>query len=612
MGSKKYDPVVFSCFNEKEREYLSAWNRFTQSDEWDYVIFLARRSYVLATLLAKQECINLETNKKTVYLTDAAFFLRCKELAEYYIQNHYFPRILICDDIFIHGRSFNHYLTALEERICEFLSCQDYELVREEFSRAVTIYACLKSQEPLFLLGRYKSRFKYVKKVSPRIWRNMSNSITNFIADNNTAYAVYVYSEYISQEQFEKIDTVKEKLIRTNYQNSVEYTWVECLGTGNNVKAVFTLRIKKNKKTEGYRVIPLIFMPNLSEDVTLKILKEILSKSGKNASWIRWLKEWYTIPGKRSFNELLTLILSNTILQEFIKKNNIFSDENYREREIRKISRNYNQTTLSETEHILMELLDKEFFDLDGLKIFLYKIIPNDTVLLNCNMDERNIIEQFISQNIDNYFYDLGVKEEKEVVKMYSMNYLSNKSISQRRVNDCRSVFNKLFSGKPIEYIEQGIRYFLQMMDAGVIAISSYASNGMDICGFVQFAKNGEQSLLIKPLEMYEYIPMLDLMWQKCIQWGWSIRDELIEFYNSPYWKSESKSIQELEKLLNFITDLQEMGQEPEDWCGNFFERITTEKVYDYENKINNRVRVMKNQYEIFDWYIRYLRSRNL
>jgi hypothetical protein len=159
--------------------------------------------------------------------------------------------------------------------------------------------------------------------------------------------------------------------------------------------------------------------------------------------------------------------------------------------------------------------------------------------------------------------------------------------------------------------MKDGIRYFLQMMDAGIIAISSYASNNMNVAGFAQFAKNGEQSLLIKPLKMYEYMPMLDLMWRKCIQWGWKIKEELTNFYNSQYW-GERTGDEELENIKDFIANLQELGQEPADWCGNFMERIPKIENDDDGNPVNKRSKIISNQYSRLAGYLQYLSLRNL
>ena len=51
---------------------------------------------------------------------------------------------------------------------------------------------------------------------------------------------------------------------------------------------------------------------------------------------------------------------------------------------------------------------------------------------------------------------------------------------------------------------------FLQMMDAGGTTVSSYAPNNVNVVGFAQYTKAGEQSLMILPLRLYDYIPMLD------------------------------------------------------------------------------------------------------
>ena len=118
------------------------------------------------------------------------------------------------------------------------------------------------------------------------------------------------------------------------------------------------------------------------------------------------------------------------------------------------------------------------------------------------------------------------------------------------------------------------IAYFLQMMDAGVLSLSSYAPSRVKVVGYAQFAKAGEQSLLLEVLKHYEHIPVLAYIQRYCEYERLYIWEGLKDYSFSPECDLSKETIEE---LGDFIQNLEEMGQKPADWNKNYLFKIDDE-----------------------------------
>ena len=69
ITSQMFEPEIFNDMCE--------WYLDTTSGEWKYVVFVVRRSYILAQILEKITQKYMAKVAGTIYLTDAAFLLCC-------------------------------------------------------------------------------------------------------------------------------------------------------------------------------------------------------------------------------------------------------------------------------------------------------------------------------------------------------------------------------------------------------------------------------------------------------------------------------------------------------------------------------------------------------
>lgn len=567
--------MLFGCETTSK---LKKWYSDILDERWDYVVFVVRRSYLLALILEEITGIKMQKSG-TAFLTDASLLLHCEEMAEYFCTYGKFPSILLCDDILKHGRGINHVIEFLEKRLNEILSDYGYgkEEINSELSKSLYIRVFARSSERVFIKEKYALNVKYEEKLNFSALHGFSSNISTLILRANIANAVYIYSEFWPETQIDKDKLRGQGFLYTSYQNVKEYTKTELLQCENGVKAIFTLRLVKND--EGYRAIPFVFLPNLSECETQNITEAIFEKI-EDDDCKDWLQLLEKIEGKRSFNELLTLLLSNVILQDFNSKNvqgeKINEQDTEKEAEILKLARNYDQDGLNKTKMKLCKLIDAKLFDMYELNDILNRNIDDEHAFIKLSDEtSKELVEveaaEDIKKRIEKYFYERGCKEEESLFKLSSMTYIPDENRSQRSVRGCCFTLKELGMGYSRKQIEYCMAFFSQLMDAGALTVSSYASSNMKVVGFSQFVKAGEQSLLLYPLSMYEYIPMLNRMQWECERWDLNLAEEIRSYCTK---QTDEFQMWEVSEMLEFVETLRKYGQTPTDWMQIYFSKI--------------------------------------
>ena len=345
---------------------LLKWYRQSIKSDASYIVYVVRRSYILAGLLGRIVGESMRDCPEKLYLTDGSILSCCEEIATYYRENGRFPKILLCDDILIHGRNLNRVIENIEARLIELLSADaDERNVIEALSDAIQIRVyCFAETGHVLLKYRYMKDAKFIVKQSPVKWRELSGKISSFITEVGVANATYINSEIIDRSEAEEI--VKNAFDRFRFQCVEGYTKIKFLkDSNNNVFAIYTIRLLKNKINDNYRVIPFVFMPNLDNNETQYLFDEIKAKGlakGHPESFFEKLEYLNHIEGKRTFNEWISLILSNTIMQEFNAKYHIKSEKQRDDDlkfDLEKLARNYRFDKTDMHETYLRNCIDK-------------------------------------------------------------------------------------------------------------------------------------------------------------------------------------------------------------------------------------------------------------
>lgn len=420
----------------------------------------------------------------------------------------------------------------------------------------------------------------YAKRTMPIYM--VSNKISSLVLCLDMANASYIYSMYLSDADFNSLSL--DGFIETSYQNTIQYAKIQYVGQDEEKKAVFTLRIVKNTGSEGYRVIPFIFMPNMGEEETngiLACMDRYMRKAGIRDNYIELLYYLKGIPGKRAFNELVTLWLSQAVLQDFCVQSgigNIMPEED----EIHKLARNFNYGSIcgldgmKSSEDMLRTIILKPVFSIKDIRQIVNSYVQDGRKLLFVTKDDAGYIsdegKKRIKYKLENYFYHIAYEDEKEACVLSERPYYHTERRSKRNVRGCGFLLREVNSGYTELQAAYSFAYFLQMMDAGVLSLSSYAYRKVKVVGFSQFAKPGEQSLLLMPLRMYEWLPLISQMQWYCGWHGHKFSDEIYEYWNSE--ECDINSTLLIEKIVKFVDDLSVIKQEADEWTGHYINKI--------------------------------------
>lgn len=567
MKQSDLKEMAFSIFEEDVIMGLQKWYKDTLETKWEYVVFIVRRSYMLALIMEKITGKSMTASETGHYLTDASMILHCAELADVYRKRHRFPTILLCDDVCIHGRNINHFIKTIEKRLVSLLPEYNEADIKEALLESLRIHVYVRSEEPLLLDGKYEFNLNYEDIVNAKFLHKFSNDISLLILLSGIANASYIYSESVSSKLIDEIDL--EGFIDTSYQNVRQHTQIEFIGDSGSKTAIFTLRIIERPDDE-WNVLPFIFMPNLGAEETHELLWVIESRMrSRNITerYISRLRDLEQIPGKRTFNEMVTLILSHALLQDFNRKYGIIVSEEDIEEEITKLARNYDQYGFIDTKAWLKSILSEQLFMPDEIaRILKYVIMPERKMIFikSGSIDDLSKLnEMTIRRKLERYFYTRGSEEEREAYLISRRPYAHERERTARKARGCGFLLWELNDGYVELEAKYCIAYFLQMMDAGVVCLSSFAPNEINVVGMAQFAKTGEQSLVSEPLRFYEWIPMLAKIEDEC---GENLEEFYTEFERyglSPQCGLDRRSLGEIE---NFVQGIYRMGQRIQDW----------------------------------------------
>ncbi len=567
MNRNELEKIASSMLGEDVFAGLKEWYTDTLEAGWTYVVFIVRRSYMLALILERLTGKRMRPDKRVHYLTDASMLLHCEEIAEAYRRNHRIPSILLCDDVCIHGRNINHFIEMIENRLISLLPGYDEADIKEALLQALRIHVYVRSEEPLLLSGKYEFNLDVKRRVSAKFMHGFSSDISMLISWSGIANASYIYSESVPSEKIQAM--VLDDYIETTYQNVTQYTRVKFIGNDRAKKAIFTLRIIKNIN-EGYTILALVFMPNLGTEETNEMLWMIerrMRDKEIGEGYVERLSELEQIPGKRSFNETVTLLFSYALLQDFNSRYGITVQEEERKAEITKLARNYDRYGFEDTAAWLDSILSVQLFTPEEVEYILERVVMPERKMIYISYGDRDILsrkdKRKIKEKVERYFYIRGSEEEKEAYELSKKIYVFERERAERKARGCGFLLWEINYGYTELEAKYSVAYFLQMMDAGAVCLSSFASNRVNVIGMAQYAKTGEQSLMSEPLKFYEWIPMLSMLEEDCGNNRNKFKEELEKYGKVSGCGPSLKQITEIEE---FADRIYYMGHKIQDW----------------------------------------------
>ncbi len=595
-----------------------------EEEEKHYVVFVVRRGAALAVLLEQATGVRMKDRTDKRFLTDAGLILQTSNLVKFYRNHGRFPRITILDELMVRGGNLCHFLEVLEAHLREQMTDLSAEKIHFELVNAVKIRVFAGLEDSHLLLGDYSLSVKVNHFCGIDRWRELSSRLSSLLLDCNVANAGYIFSSYITEGQIENLrdSGYLTGFVRTVYQNVPEYTYVDVIGN-ESVKAILSLRLIEGKEA-GCRAIPFVFLPDLSQMETDRLWEAVLSKAERKLNAEIGLRAWTVrlreIRGLRSANEFLTLLLSVPVLQDFQISCGIQRSKEDHERELQKMVRNYNMTSEEETENILRLVLDHPLLTLEEVKAVLTDVIGNEMhLILRESADtSADIPKELLDQyrlKLEDRFYEMNLKEESETFKKlekYRNGEWNNRQKARRYAESSYEILQEILNDKvqnlrvPLTDIIACIVMFLQMMDAGVVSVSSYAPQNRLPEGMAQFAKAGEQSQMLMVLRYYEYLPLLRDIQRAAGNLGKSMSSVLTAYGKSKEFCDLDSDTDVVEQLQKLLKQMAKAGQKPSDWSSKYLDK------YDFgpQKDIQYLYDFIQKQMDHMESFQEYMRNR--
>lgn len=570
---------------------------FDLEDQYDYVVFIARRCSNLAELFYRLILKDTEDSFPSNFITDSALLSLSEHLAAEYRQTGRFPTVLIVDDIVIYGGSLSAFLEELEGRLCDLLEGFDRDSVIAAWLRAVNIRAFARNNQPLLLTSRYQPNFTVAQTLEPKQWRDLSNRVSRLIQ-----IAGWVNSSFISGARVTLAENALDNLwvngfsrVDTNYDFFPQIIFYREVVVFSNVYAIYTVRLFPSAVDGSMVAVPFVFLPDLPEEGLEQIIQSALVQLRPQ------LDDTPLDPGgcwqncPRTRLEALTLLLSSSLLNEFCQMAGLHPIYNGQI----KLGMNYGAKLNGAAARFVRNMLSTS--NLLSLK-------QMDNLFRACVMLEgcRPItwargIEAWRSQgtsdtkkSIEDRVYQIGLKNYQQYYMRTQM-YPDKKEETESTpdhyttVNSLLRQFADEFQSQPFSHL---IGWIFQLLDAGILAVAVRAVPRNGVSCISQCVKTGEQSQFILPKRYKEFVPLLIFIQKKSYILNRDFYDELDRF------AAANKSFRaEKDKIISFIKNLKESGQDLEDWD---FSLVTYPSINskDWMKELESSVQTLQHQYE--------------
>ena len=280
---QKNKNIVSSDLNDG----LIAWYEEILSGDYDYIAALTRRCTNVLACFLEEGRLSLD-NSKAMVLTENGLFKETDAIAEYYINSAFkaLPKIAVIDDILVHGRSLNLFLTKLLELIQKIIadkgfSCDVSEL-QKAFYRSITICIYAINSSPILLKQEYLLSLQYSCMCIDNEWTEISRQLSDKIWKSKVANTSYIISAFADLKDFPNLNKQAEKnshwsglvVPAAGSDEAGLELYVHTFAERYNVFPTVRLYERDSDKL----IIPYLFTSDLSNDQVMKIEKWILSR----------------------------------------------------------------------------------------------------------------------------------------------------------------------------------------------------------------------------------------------------------------------------------------------------------------------------------------------
>lgn len=304
---------------------LKLWIRGELEKHCPIIVTVSRRCSNLVALYLDE--IRHSVNFQGRVITENALLVMADSLAKFYVQNRQFLNIIIMDDILVHGRSLNLFLSKFQTIVLDYikknLDDADMKQVQDDFHKSIHLSMYAINNTPFLLKQEYQWRLQYHYVKDEAGIREISSKISELLTRGEIANTSYVISARVSNDcpsQAAYADDWFEmpEIVRFHGKNQFYY-----LRGFENLGVIPSVRSYQRGKFRYYT--PYCFLPKISAAQLLAILKKAIAsmeQHGYDALARKLVWYFNRIAKHRSrmmvYGQLFELILSQATLKIFL------------------------------------------------------------------------------------------------------------------------------------------------------------------------------------------------------------------------------------------------------------------------------------------------------
>lgn len=496
----------------------------------DYKVFMARRAFNLnrAMMRAYDAENNFEYHTETI-LTQTGILLSSGELADYYILHGYFPVILICDDILVHGRSVKRLIDRLHAAITKYAKQKnpkvDSRQIKKKLLEAVEFHVFAQNESGILLDDRYEIQAD--QQISSPQLKVLSSQISDYLKGCGIANTSFVLSGELPmhvQHRLFRDPQLMETSTSFCYRGRTQLVFYK-----NRGGILETIRIHCPDDYSEYNgvITSLVLFGDIEKTDLDRLCDRIavgVSKyipGGKISEILRLKMDEMEAPKMQLLHFLLSIFCLVEFLQEALEFDNNEVYQFLLRSDYTKIACNFDFSYRLRRE--FMRLFNAICFE--GFKAdWLYALLVNNGAIIPLFVDKSpdnqfhqarlGLLEMQAYEDAEDIFYKKGMEAEAEAdeyvrrYKEYDTTKPSADSIELKR-------YLRQMNEAGIIQNTSSIGCMLGLLDSGLVAMNTEADRkGSQIYYMKTYLKAGELATSVYARIFTVFMPALALVEQ--------------------------------------------------------------------------------------------------
>ena len=324
--AENFTRIGESVLREDYHPIFSFYKEIWQSD-YDHIIMCARRCFILNDVFLRTYELDHETPARTERIVSNNALLLCAlQITEYYKEHGRFPRILIVDDLVLHGRSIRKLIDRLEKLIISYLypasaslSIEERYSLRKQLAGSMEISVYAANRQPLLIDDIYLQKFSWATRRRTRDIRVLSQRISNFIQRLKIPNTCFVLSYQLEEKPEPPAGWLTQDW---QYRGARQRIYFQRGDTEGGVRFLPTMRLRTDQNAASAEswLTSLVLFGSLKQtdlDALCQDAAELLERSGfklfphvlrQEKSWLQALRA-----------QMVSVLLSALYLADFLE-----------------------------------------------------------------------------------------------------------------------------------------------------------------------------------------------------------------------------------------------------------------------------------------------------